>query len=204
MSADPSPTPTGYPNRLELMAQPSDARRAEVCRGCGQGSENLARLDAIAVTAYLQRRFASLLDNPERALRDRGPGRGTWSAMEPAAQVSDVLAGADRRLRALLGEEALPAVPAALDMQPSIRSAQTLSMVLATLSENVRRLTATIAGATTQDWRRPAPGDGSTAGQMVWLALHDATHHLEDAELLLDAASARATTLRPVTDITLR
>jgi hypothetical protein len=175
--------------------------RAKGCRGCGQGPEDLARIDAIAVTAFLERRFASLLDNPEHSLRHRGPGRGSWSAMEPAAKVSDVLGAADTRLRDLLGEEALEPVPTATETRRSFASPQTIPAVFAALAENVRRLTATIAGATTEDWRRGEPDEGATPGELVWLALHDATHHLEDAELLLDAAWARSEAPRPAADI---
>ena len=100
-----------------------------------------------------------------------------------------------------VGEEGLEPVVTTADIQGSIPSPQTLSAVLTALDENVRRLTATIAGATTEDWRRREPDTGATPGELVWLALHDATHHLEDAELLLDAAPGRAATTRHASGI---
>lgn len=121
--------------------------------------------------------------------------------MEPAAKVSDVLGAADTRLRDLLGEETRQPVPTTSETRRSIPSSQTVSAVFAALAENVKRLTATIAGATAEDWRRAGPCDGATAGELVWLALHDATHHLEDAELLLDAAWARHEAPRPAANI---
>lgn len=189
---------TGQPRRMpdqggddeELFATSGGAWRAKGCRGCGQGSQDLARLDAIAIATFLERRFALLLDNPEQSLRHRGPARGSWSAIEPAVQVSEVLGDTDTRLRDLFGDEPLEPVPTA---------DATISAVFAALAENVRRLTATIAGATTEDWRRGEPYDGPSAGELVWLALHDATHHLEDAELLLDATLAPDHAPRPPT-----
>jgi hypothetical protein len=172
-----------------------------VCSGCGEGPEDLARIDAISITTFLERRFASLLANPEHSLRYRGPGRGSWSAMEPAVKVAEALGAADNRLRDLLGEETTDRVPVATEPQRSVPSRQTVSAVFADLAENVSRLTETIAGATSEDWRRREPHDGATAGEIVWLALHGATHHLEDAELLLDAACARGKEPRPATGL---
>jgi len=201
MSAQSSRMPDDEIDAPELFAGSAGVWRAKGCHGCGEAPKDVARIDAIAVTALLQRRFALLLDNPEHSLRHRGPGRGSWSAMEPAAQVSDVLGTANSRLRVLLGEETLEAVPMATETGRSLPTAQTLSAVSAALAANVGRLTATISGATSEDWRRREAHDGITAGELVWRALHDATHHLEDAELLLDAASQSAAPRSPITDI---
>lgn len=172
---------------VEFMAVPGAAERAQTCRGCGQRPTGLTRLDVLAGLASLERRFTTLLGHPEHSLRYRGPGRGSWSAMDPAAQVSEVLAAANRQLRELLGEETLEQDRARM---AAPTTSPTTSAVLSTLARSVRRLTATIKGTTTEDWRRPRPDDAGTAAELVWLALHEATHHLEDAELLLDAASA--------------
>jgi hypothetical protein len=201
MSGQSSRVPDDDQYEAGVITRSAGAWRAQRCRGCGQGPEDLARRDAIAVTAALERRVASLLANPEHTLRDRGPGRGSWSAMEPAVRVADVLGAADSGLRDLLGEDAFQPVLVATVAQRSVPSRHTASEVRAALADNVRRLTATIAGATTEDWRRREPYHGATPGELVWLALHDATHHLEDAELLLDATSAPGTGPRPATDI---
>lgn len=178
MSGQSGRMPDDDPDDSELVTRVGDLWRAKGCRGCGEGPDDLARIDAIATAASLQRRFALLLASPERSLRYRGPVRGSWSAMEPAVRVSDVLAAADRRLRTLLDEDMLDPVPRA-------RGEQAIDL----LAEAVRRLTGTIAGSTTEDWRRRESKGGATAGELVWLALHEATHHLEDAELLLDSAT---------------
>jgi hypothetical protein len=177
------------PDDSELVTTTGGVWRARGCRGCGQGPEELARIDAIATAAFLQRRFASLLAHPEHSLRYRGPGRGSWSAMEPAVKVSEVLRIADGRLRTLLGEDLLDPIPGARHKEGTGSSAPTFAAVIAVLNATVRRLTGTIAGSTTEDWRRSDPDSGATAGELVWLALHEATHHLEDAELLLDSAT---------------
>jgi hypothetical protein len=106
--------------------------------------------------------------------------------MEPAAQVSAVLGATDHRLRELLGEEIAGPVPLGIEGVAPGQDLQQLA--LTSLGDNVRSLIATLEGATTQDWHRVNPDNDATAAEMVWLALHDARHHLEDAELVLDAA----------------
>ncbi len=167
-------------------------RHDMTCSGCGQRPEGFAPLDAVAEARVLQRRCESLLRHPEVSLRRRGPQPGSWSAMEPAARVSDALGIANHRLRELLGEEGVP--PNAPIGSPTPHLAPWA--LLASLAENVSHLTATIDGATAEDWYRPRP-DGPTARQLVWLALHDAIHHLEDAELLGIKAALAATTQAP-------
>jgi hypothetical protein len=89
-----------------------------------------------------------------------------------------VVAAANCRLRSLLSEEPQPENPGA-----------------AALAENIGHLIATICAATAYDWYRSRPDSRATAGEVVWLALHEATHDIEDAELILDAASAPKLTL---------
>ncbi|MDQ1393697.1 MAG: hypothetical protein QOF30_2674 [Acidimicrobiaceae bacterium] len=185
-----SPVPDDDQDEADGTARSGGAGRANRCRGCGQGPEDLDPRHAIAVTAVVERRLASLLAHPEHTLRNRGPGRGSWSALEPALRVAHVLAAADRGLRHLFGDDALQPIAAATETPRSVPSRPTVSQVRAALADNARRLTATIAGATTQDWRRRQPHHGATPGELVWSAVHDATHHLEDAELLLDATTA--------------
>jgi hypothetical protein len=163
------------------------AWRAVPCRGCGQRPERLQPLDAVAVARLLLRRCASLLHRREDSLQRRRGGSGSWSAIEPAARVAIVLDAADRALRRQLGEEE-PGPMASLINEPSPVAGRLVpAAVLGSLAESVRRLTATIAGATAEDWYRRRGGD-VTAGQVVWLALHAATHQLEDAELVLDGS----------------
>jgi hypothetical protein len=107
--------------------------------------------------------------------------------MEPAVRVATVLAAADRALRARLGEEQLEAVVIPIERPEAGVGRLAPSAVLGSVAESVARLTATIAGATAEDWYR-SRDDGVTAGQVVWLALHAATHQLEDAELVLDGS----------------
>lgn len=162
------------------------------CTGCGQRSEKLPPLDAVAVLRALERRCASLLHHPADSLAYRRGEQGSWSAMEPASQVSLVLGTANRRLRVLLGEEDPQTVvspPEGANLAWATGRALP-SAELAALARSVRDLVSTIEAATTQDWDRPRPDSGATAAEMVWLALHAATHHLEDAELILDAALA--------------
>jgi hypothetical protein len=194
----PDPRDIAEPDALPADASWRDASwrgaswRGAACQGCGQRPEDLTPLDAVAVSHFLRRRCASLLRSPAHSLAHHRDEPGSWSAMVPAVQVSELLHVADSRLRDLLGEENLHLVPAALEAPDPGAAAEGLTpaAVLASITESVGRLTATIVGATTEDWYRLRPNRGATAGEVVWLAVHAATHHLEDAELLLDAALA--------------
>jgi hypothetical protein len=159
-----------------------------VCSGCGQRPVHMAPLDAVAVIRVLARRGALLLHHHEDSLGHRRREPGSWSAMEPAAKASAVLGATNDRLRELLGEETAEPVPIAMEGAGLAPDGQ--RQALDSLGDNVRSLVATIEGATTQDWHRVCPDTDATAADMVWLALHDARHHLEDAELVLDAALA--------------
>lgn len=143
-----------------------------VCHACGQRPQPLAPLEAVADVRVLGRRGASLVR----------------SATEAVAQVSAALGATNENLRELLGEEIAEPVPMLLEAEPAL---QAQAGVLALLAGTVGLLVATIEGATVQDWERPRPHTDATAAEMVWLALHDAKHRLQDAEAVLDAALAR-------------
>lgn len=163
------------------------AWRAVPCRGCGERPERLQPLDAVAVARLLLRRCASLLHRRDDSLQHRRGGSGSWSAIEPAARVATVLDAADRALRRQLGEERSESTANLIGEPSPVAGRLVPAAVLGSLAESVSRLTATIAGATAEDWYR-SRGDDVTAGQVVWLALHAATHQLEDAELVLDGS----------------
>jgi hypothetical protein len=172
---------------VEPMAAPAAAWRTMDCGGCGERPDELSALDAIAFSSFLRRRCVSLLAHPTESLRRRGPKPGSWSALEPAVQVSSVVAATTDHLRELLSEATMPEATMT-DVGAATDAAGSLA---ATLAANFRRLIAAIDAATTRDWYRPRPDNGATAGETVWLALHEATHHIEDAELVLAAGTAR-------------
>ena len=64
----------------------------DTCHGCGERGHDLARIDAIVVTSFLERRLASLLDDPRHSFRHRDLGRGTALALQPAVHASRVSA----------------------------------------------------------------------------------------------------------------
>jgi hypothetical protein len=109
--------------------------------------------------------------------------------MEPAERVADGLGAANSRLRDLLGEDPQEPDPVTFSA-PGVSVRRSPTTVLAALTDNVGHLVATVDGATADDWYHRRHDSGATAGEVVWLALHDLTHQLEDAERLVDVASA--------------
>jgi len=161
------------------------------CSGCGHRPEDLHPTDAVASLRLLQRRSTVLLRRaqPNPAPMGDPPPATPWSATESATRIADVLAGADRGLRHLLGEPDPappdPTPPTLKIYAPRAAEISTSTAALASVVAMADRLIRTIAGATTEDWYRRRPGADVSAAELVWLALHEAVHHLEDADLAL-------------------
>lgn len=148
------------------------------CSGCGQLAHDITRLDAARMIHAVKGHGEGLLAHPVESLRARGR-RGSSSPLESVAMVGRTLGGANTRLRHGFGVDA--------DEQEVARITLTPPGVLASVVVAAERLVATINGATTRAWEGTRLDDGTAVAEMLWLALHDAVHHLEDAELALRA-----------------
>lgn len=179
------------PSASPTPDEPILASRWVVCSGCGHRPEDLHPTDAVASLRQLQRRSTVLLRRPQpnpAPIGDPTPAT-PWSATESASRIAEVLARADRRLRRLLGEpDPAPPDPTPPTLKihaPQAAAISTSTAGLASVIAMADRLIRTIAGATTEDWYRRRPGADVSAAELVWLALHEAVHNLEDADLAL-------------------
>ncbi len=168
--------------RLERRPRPGCEVPGLACGRCGQRENDLDRSDAVIMTRLVKRRCVGLFVHPVGSLRERGP-KGPWSPMASVLRACSVLAAANRDLCQLVGTEAPKLAPAQVH-------ASSAGAILASVVENADRLIATIDVATAARWESARLGPA--AAEMVRLALHDANHHLEDAELPFRALARAA------------
>ena len=189
MSAGASPASDGSLTWAVAEPEPmlalAAAWRGTACSGCGQRPADLAPHEAVAVARTIQRRCAALLEHLEDSLRHCAES-GSWSAMALAERVATVLATVNGTLRNLFGEDSPEPGSMGIAGQAPSRARRTPTAGIAALDEIVRRLVATIEGATAEDWDKDRPDGRATANEVAWRALHDAIHHVEDVELVLD------------------
>ncbi|MDQ6617373.1 MAG: hypothetical protein M3083_22155 [Actinomycetota bacterium] len=155
--------------------------RQDYCSGCGQRPEELQPTEAVALLRLLQRRSTTLArrgrTKPSRAAPNVHRAQSTAAA---AGRVLAVLASTDRRLRRLFAEpEPWTTVGDAPCESPGI------ARLAASAADTAERLVVTIASASAEDWFRRRSDQDVSAAELTWLALHEATHYLEDVELAL-------------------
>jgi hypothetical protein len=163
------------------------------CAGCGQPPPpDFDRVFAVSLVRDLPRRFATLLGQAEPP----GPcsERGARSVLEPAYYASGLLAFAVSQVRRMSGldDEIFSTTGTTIDAVATETIARGTAIVLSNLFDCSDRLTQTIEDMTDREWTLFVAVYGASAGQLVWLALHGAIHHLEDTELGLEIASAIA------------
>jgi hypothetical protein len=160
------------------------------CAGCGQPpSPDFDRAVAIELAHDLPHRFATLLgqDDPP----DHGPDHGARSVLEPVYYASGLLAFAVSQVRLRTGreDEAIPTAGSTVDAVATDAVGRGTAIVLSNLFACSDRLTRSIEDTTDREWSYFMADYGVTVGQLVWLALHGAVHHFEDAELTLAIAT---------------
>lgn len=157
-----------------------------VCPGCGQAPSAFCRFDAITMVRQVGWRGQDVLRHPDDLLSRHAP-RGPWlTVLELAAGAADVLGQA--------GGAVASGPPTVVSLAPA-SCALTRASVRATLVEHTAALVAAIEGAGAQEWERARPAGAVRPSEVVWLALHDATHRLEDAELAVRGALTRHSSL---------
>jgi len=121
-------------------------------------------------------------DDPEAALIGRAES-GHWTALEHAGHVRDVLHALDIRIQRVLREDD-PVLPETHLTPPSGANEQGMAVVLAALGLSADQLAQTIEQTPDMAWSRTGRRAHRTvrALDLVREALHEATHHLDEAE----------------------
>ncbi len=161
----------------------------QACPECGFDAGALAVDELAPAVRDEGRRWALLVDGLLATGADlrRRPDQATWSALEYACHVRDVLAVfTDRVVRTLTEDD--PDLgwwdhEAAVDDERY--DAQDPAAVVAALTERAAGLAATVGAVPPSSWDRTARRRGSEAFTVAGLArfaLHESVHHRGDAE----------------------
>jgi S-DNA-T family DNA segregation ATPase FtsK/SpoIIIE len=165
---------------------------AAPCAECGFAADSISPADAPAAIRSFARRYRAPLtrflpgEDGDALLRER-PDASTWSALEYACHVRDVIDVYDGRVRRALVEDTPTFEPMGRD-ERAVReryNEQDPLTVADDLATNAERLAATIESLGAEAWERtavnqypePAP---RTVLWMVRNVVHEASHHLLD------------------------
>jgi len=195
----------GFPEpAAELHAGPVWTRRSVIdflrrtepdCTQCGYVYANVAP-DRVprALREQAGRYRRALLDAPDDEVRAH-PVAGTWSALEYACHVRDVLGWQCDRLRLALEVDGPVFEPMGRDerVERDGYNGQDPAEVVAQLAAEAGRLADDLAGLDQAGWQRAGvyPWPERAERTMEWMArhtLHEMEHHLGDIESLLAAA----------------
>ncbi len=150
-----------------------------VCAGCGQSPWNFSPVDAVGTVHVFAQRCEDLMGLPGVVLDHHTPTGGWRTALE-------LITGAV----GLLGATA-SALTSRGRPGPAAAVSPGTAVVAADLRDNTAGLVAAIEAVPGVSWDPvPFPAGDMTPAGMVWLALHDITHGLEDAQLAVRAALA--------------
>ena len=161
------------------------------CAECGFDSADLP-LDRFRVVleGHVQDLAGALGSAPDAALRYR-PDPATWSALEYAGHLADVLELFDRRTAAIRSAP-VPDLEV-LDHDQLVRERGHNDAAVAATLDRLRRAAAVLS----ETAERLRPGDLDRAGQragqrrtireVLYRAVHEAAHHARDARLLVAA-----------------
>ena len=176
---------TNIAERTELVFAPEGR-----CR-CGFDPDSFAPVDAAAALRTLHRRWRSVLAfdlesaEPEETLTSRP--LGGWSALEHAGHVRDVLHALCIRLQRVVREDD-PVLPETHVTPPSGANEQGPAVILAALSHTAEQLAQTIEMTPSTAWARTGHRgrEQVTALSLVREAVHEGTHHLQEASTQIE------------------
>lgn len=163
-----------------------------ICNGCGRCAEPLERDVAVAIVANIVDRFAAL-----------GHGDGDLSTVPSMSRCVSVAGAAERAASALSVIDSQLRRLSVLDGRPGIdlddlsgkpRYEAVPGSTTPSLFEAAARLGWTLKTLPEACWHPPAVTRGFSPAELTWIALHQAIHCLEDAQLL----SGRAPGPEPV------
>lgn len=176
--------------------------KGRVCPECGLNDGTVSPADAVVAVRSFPRRYRALLTgvgahddgNPASAIRRR-PSPTSWSALEYAAHVADVLDGIAVAVRRITVEDS-PALDSS-DPAPRVAderyNAMERSEVLGWLELVCGGLAEVLEGVRADDWARTGrfPDGDRNALDVARSAVHEGAHHLRDVQRVLSRVRGR-------------
>lgn len=161
------------------------------CPTCGFVADRVSPQDAIVALRSFPARWRTALalhlddPDPEQVLTAR-PSASSWSALEHAGHVRDVLHALDIRVQRVLREDE-PVLPATHETPPAGANEQGMAVVLAALTVSTDQFSQTIELVPPAQWARTASrgGERITALDLIREAVHVGSHHLRLATATL-------------------
>ncbi|HEV8064715.1 MAG TPA: MOSC domain-containing protein [Acidimicrobiales bacterium] len=165
------------------------------CDECGFDPRAWRRRDAETLFGALGWWWKAALAGTEQAAANRRPQPGVWSALEYGAHTAGALAFLRSGLEAVLATDgaALPPEPHVPPVPGTTCSDLDEEEILAAVEQEGRSLAALAAeGEPAALWHRrgSAAGEVMTAGQILEVAIHEASHHQMDLGRCLAAVGA--------------
>jgi hypothetical protein len=169
------------------------------CPGCGLDLDAIQPPDAVVAVRSLPRRwrgaFAKAGDEEDtEALLRRRPPDGGPSALELACRVAEAVALLDGHVRRTTVAEQPDLSPADVPADRVAACAERPpEAVLDQLAAAAEGLAATLDGVSSGAWLRPATLDGrlTDVRGLARAAAHEGTHHLREAERVLQEVRGR-------------
>jgi hypothetical protein len=169
------------------------------CEECGFDPAGVTPATAPETIGSFARRYKAplsrLLPGEDDTVVRVHPSPDSWSALEYAAHVRDVLGLFDRRVAAMVAADT-PELEV-VDHEQAVAAGRynTLdpTVVADELGANAERLSATLQGLGPEDWSRQGmrAGESRTVLEVAQRGVHEAHHHLLDVGRALRAARGR-------------
>jgi hypothetical protein len=159
-----------------------------ICGGCGRSAPPIDREAAIEMIEDLTDRLLRLWTDGRVA-----PAWALDTVLAVAtAQVRRTLSSLDTHLRGLSPLSGLVRTrsPGPAAVTPSLGGPNPAGR--SGMLDGAARLAWTITAMADSDWRDRSTGDGVCPAELVWTALHNAVHAVEDVELCLPPAEEAA------------
>lgn len=171
-----------------------------VCPECGLDYDTVSPRDSVVAVRSYPRRYraalASIGDEEQRVeVLRRRPAPDTWSALEYAAHVADVLDLTAPTIRRMLVEHNPKLSFFDSDQQAADQryNEQSLSDVLDRLETACIDLASVLEGVLADEWTRPGTFDWGERDVLAITrnAVHEGSHHLRDIDRGLRAVHSR-------------
>ncbi|CAJ63355.1 MULTISPECIES: DinB family protein [Frankia] len=176
---------TSYPSQGHPTGPPALVGEAHACAECGLVFSTLTVEEVLAQLATLPAQVTQAVTAAGPDLLRERPAPGTWSVLEYACHLRDVLATSTIRLYRARTETRPVVEPMLNDLRARRFRYNELdpAAILAELAANAHGLRDEADQVGPRDWERTVarlPGEERTARWLLRNALHEGVHHLAD------------------------